>query len=102
MIFIWASVWASSALRSWAASASRLADLLLAYQQVLLGVLLLHPPVVGVVVRGDNAAQEELRHGDAVVLQAHIDPLPQGGGQVHQVGVNLQNVDAALLDGLGQ
>ena len=78
------------------------ANLLLTHAEVLFGELFLHAAEVGVVVRRDHAADEELRHFQTVFGQTGVDPVAQGFAQLHQALVDLQHADVVFADGRGQ
>ena len=76
------------------------ADPLLPDKQILFGVLLLHAAEIRVVVRRYDAADVELWHRQAVLVQRGVDPFAQRAGECHEVLVDLQNVDRIFLDRL--
>lgn len=75
-----------------------LADLLLANLQVEIGVLLAQTLIVGVVVRRDHAADDELRRLQAVLGEFPVDVRAQRLGELREVFVHLQDVDGAFAD----
>ena len=75
-----------------------LANLLLPDVQVGFRKLLLHPPEIGVIVRGHYTGHIEFRHFQTVFRKLGIDPLPQSLGKLHQSLVNFQYIDGVLPD----
>lgn len=79
-----------------------LADLLLADPQVEIGVLLAQTLIVGVVVRRDHAADDELRRLQAILGEFPVDVRAQRLGELREVFVHLQDVDGAFADAARQ
>ena len=73
-------------------------DILLPDTQVLLGILLAHTAIIGVVIRCYDAADEKLRHIETIIRKVDVDLFPERSGQRHELRIDLQDIYAIFLD----